>query len=399
MLCTHPAEAVAPCKRLARRKNRRLPNSTSSKYVPAAMAKNEKKTHGNQVRPRTIVEQKNLSAQALGLRQWSMRRASPVPVTRITAWVSCGAENWGEEGKTMETATASAKVATRFENILFATDFSAAADQAIPYVKNIAKHYQSKLLALHVRPAVVNPMTQPSTWAIDIEYARSVDQQNRDQLSATFEGLPAEVIIEEGEILPSINKTIQKYNIDLVVIGTRGRTGIGKLLLGSVAEEILRNVTCPVLTVGPHADTTPGTRAEFREILYATDLSPESARAASYAISLAHEFGARLTLLHVVSESHPGDLVTWSDVQESSKELLRKLVEPEAQGLKKLEYFVERGDPAERILDVAHLRQVDLVVLGTRVPKGVPGAATHLPGAIAHKVVARAGCPVLTILH
>jgi len=299
----------------------------------------------------------------------------------------------------METATASAKVATRFENILFATDFSAAADQAIPYVRNIAKHYQSRLLALHVRPVVVNPMTQPSTWAIDIEYARSVDQQNREQLQAAFEGFPTEILVEEGEVLPSINKAIEKNKVDLVVIGTRGRTGIGKLLLGSIAEEIVRNVTCPVLTVGPHADAAPGTRAQFREILYATDLSAESARGATYAVSLAQEFGARLTLLHVVSEAHPGDLVAWADVQESSKELLRKLVPAEAQALKKVEYFVERGDPAERILDVAHLRQVDLVVLGTQVAKGIPGAATHLPMAIAHKVVARAACPVLTIRH
>jgi len=299
----------------------------------------------------------------------------------------------------METATAGAKIGTRFENILFATDFSAAANQAIPYVKNIAKHYQSKLLALHVRPAVVNPMTQPSTWAIDIEYARSVDQQNRDQLVATFEGFPAEVLIEEGNVLPSIKRAIEKNNADLVVIGTRGRRGIGKLLLGSIAEEIFRNVSCPVLTVGPHADTTPRTRAEFDEILYATDLSPEAARVANCAISLAQEFGARLTLLHVVSESHPDDLLNWSNVQESSKELLRRLASPEAQGVKKLEYFVERGDPAERILDVAHLRQVDLIVLGTQAPKGVPGAATHLPGAVAHKVVARAECPVLTIRH
>ena len=299
----------------------------------------------------------------------------------------------------METATANAKVATRFENVLFATDFSAAAEQAIPYVKNLVKHYHSRLLALHVRPVVVNPMTQPSTWAIDVEYARSVDEQNREQLCQTFEGVPADVLIEEGEVLPVLQKAIEKNQVDLVVMGTRGRTGLGKLLLGSIAEEILRNITCPVLTVGPHADSAPGSRAEFREILYATDLSPETARAAAYATSLAQEFGARLTILHVVPESRPGDLVSWADVQESSKELLRKLVPAGAEGPKKAEYFVERGDPAERILDVAHLRQVDLIVLGTQLPKGMHGAATHLPGAIAHKVVAHAGCPVLTVRH
>jgi len=302
----------------------------------------------------------------------------------------------------METATANtatAKVATRFENVLFATDFSAAAEQAVPYVRNIVKHYHSRLLALHARPVVVNPMTQPSTWAIDVEYAKSVDEQNRQQLHDLLADLPAEVLIREGDVLAVLQEAIEKNHVDLLVIGTRGRTGIGKLLLGSIAEEILRSVACPVLTVGPHADAAPGSRAEFREILYATDLSRESARAASYATLLAQEFGARLALLHVVPESHPGDLVTWADVQESSKELLRELVPAGAEGVKKVDYFVERGDPAERILDVAHLRQVDLIVLGTQLAKGVPGAATHLPTAIAHKVLAHAGCPVLTIRH
>jgi len=297
----------------------------------------------------------------------------------------------------METATANAKVATHFENVLFATDFSAAADHAVPYVRNIVKHYHSRLLALHVRPPVVNPMTQPSTWAIDVEYARSVDEQNRDQLSTSFEGLTPDVLTQEGDVLPVLQKTIENNHVDLLVIGTRGRTGIGKLLMGSIAEEILRNVTCPVLTVGPHADSAPGTRAEFREILYATDLSPETARAAACATSLAQEFGARLTLLHVVPEPRPGDLVAWADVQESCKDLLRELVPAGTQSLKKLEYFVERGDPAERILDVAHLRQVDLIVLGVQLPKGVPGAATHLSVSVAHKVVSHAQCPVLTV--
>jgi len=289
---------------------------------------------------------------------------------------------------------ATAKTRTKFENILFATDFSPAAAHAIPFIKKIARHFQSNLVALHVRPPVVNPMTQPGTWPVDLEAAKVFDKEHREELLDTFAGIKTEVVIEEGDIQSHLEKAIQKYDTDLVIIGTRGRTGLAKVLLGSVAEEIFRTVPCPVLTVGPHSQAR---KAEIREILFATDFASEAPAAASYAVSLAQEFEARLTLLHVVPEPKPGDLVSWFDVQESSKKLLRSLVPAEAEAWCKPEYFVEHGDPAERILDLANVRAVDLIILGAQPEKGVPGAATHLPIATAHKVVAHANCPVLTV--
>jgi nucleotide-binding universal stress UspA family protein len=289
---------------------------------------------------------------------------------------------------------ATAKTRTRFANILFATDFSPAAAHAIPFIKKIARHFQSNLLAFHVKPPVVNPMTQPATWPVDVEAAKVFDKERREELLDTFAGIKTEVLIEEGDIQSGLEKAIQKHNTDLVIIGTRGRTGLAKMLLGSVAEEIFRTVPCPVLTVGPHSDAA---KANIREILFATDFASEAPSAAAYAVSLAQEFQARLTMLHVVPEPKPGDLVSWSDVQESSKKLLRKLVPPEAEAWCKPEYFVERGDPGQRILDLANVRAVDLIILGAQPEKGVPGAATHLPIATTHKVVAHAHCPVLTV--
>jgi len=290
--------------------------------------------------------------------------------------------------------TATAKTRTRFENILFATDFSPAAAHAIPFIKKLARHFQSNLVALHVKPPVVNPMTQPATWPVDIEAAKAFDKEHREELLDTFAGITTDVQIEEGDIQSQLDKAIQKHDTDLVIIGTRGRTGLAKMLLGSVAEEIFRTVPCPVLTVGPHSDPA---KANIREILFATDFASEAPAAAAYAISLAQEFQARLTLLHVVPEPKPGDLVSWSNVQESSKNLLHKLVPPEAEAWCRPEYFVERGDPGQRILDLANVRAVDLIILGAQPETGVPGAATHLPIATAHKVVAHANCPVLTV--
>ena len=295
--------------------------------------------------------------------------------------------------------TATARTAVRLRNLLFATDFSPAAAQAIPYVKRIAKHYNADLVTLHVRPPVVNPMTQPTTWAVDFEAAKAQDDQHRKEVLDTFAGIRTQVLIEEGSIQSCLDAAIAKDNIDLVVIGTRGRTGLGKLLLGSVAEEIFRTVSCPVLTVGPHSDSSRGSGGQFREILYATDFSPESQGAAAYAVSLAQEFQSRLILLHVIPEQKPGDLVSAPNITASSEQLLRKLVPSEAKAWCKPEYFVERGDPAEKILEFANGREADLIVLGVRPEKGVAGAATHLPIATAHKIVSHATCPVLTVRH
>lgn len=295
--------------------------------------------------------------------------------------------------------TAAARTAVRFRNILFATDFSPAATQAIPYVKQIARHYDADLVTLHVRPPVMSPMTELGTWPTDVEAAKAQDHQHREELLRAFKGIRTLVVIEEGDIQSRLNAAIERNNTELVVIGTRGRTGLGKLLLGSVAEEIFRTLSCPVLTVGPRSDLSRGAGGEFREILYATDFSPESQGAAAYAVSLAQEFQSRLILVHVIPETKAGDVVSAADLTTSSEKLLRKLVPPEAEAWCKPECFVVRGDPAEKILEIADVRDTDLIVLGVRPEEGVPGAATHLPIATAHKVVSHATCPVLTVRH
>jgi nucleotide-binding universal stress UspA family protein len=295
--------------------------------------------------------------------------------------------------------TATAKSAIGFRNILFATDFSPPAAQAIPYVKKIAKHYDAALVALHVRTPIINPMTEPGTWAVYLEAAKAQDQQRREELLTTFAGIPTEAAVEEGSIMDCLQSAIEKNDTDLVVIGTHGRTGFGKLLLGSVAEEIFRTVPCPVLTVGPRASMSNGPAGKFHTILYATDFNTESLDGATYAVSLAQEFQSRLILLHVIAPQRAGDLVSTADLMATSQKLLRQIVSPEAQLWCEPEYLVVEGNSAEQILEFAKLRDPDLIVLGARQSEGVPGAASHLPFATAHRVVTYATCPVLTIRH
>jgi nucleotide-binding universal stress UspA family protein len=293
--------------------------------------------------------------------------------------------------------TAAARTKLQLKNILFATDFSHAADAVIPYATEITKRYGAKLIALHVRPAVISPLASAASWPTLTAAARIEDAKHKEALTVAFTGMSPEILIEEGEIWAEISKAIEKYKIDLVVIGTRGRSGIGKFFLGSIAEEIFRNSPCPVLTVGPHASAGSLQAGRLRQILYATDFSPESSAAAAYAVSLAQEFQAGLTLLHVIAERKPGDLVSPEQVRDPAEHLLKALIAPEVQATFKTHYVVEQGEAAEKILQVAQYRNADLIVLGVHPERGVPGAATHLPIATAHKVVTQASCPVLTV--
>lgn len=293
----------------------------------------------------------------------------------------------------MTTATATQ---VKIKNILFATDFSPASKRAVPYIQNLARHYKARIFALHVRPPVVSPMAPPAGWPVEMETAKIVDDQHRQELLEDFEDLPTEVLIQEGPLESILQAAIRKNDIDLVVIGTRGRTGIGKLFLGSVAEEIIRTIDCPVLTVGPRADSSRTIPGEFTEIVCATELNSLQDNIAEYAVSLAQQFQARIVLAHIVP---PPDANTRQkyDVEGSARDFLKALVPSGVEVISKPEYFVKIGDPAQRILEIADETDADLIVIGAHPEKGMPGAATHLPFAIAHKVIAGAKCPVLSI--
>jgi len=285
----------------------------------------------------------------------------------------------------------------QLKNILFATDFSPASNAAVPYAAELAKRYGAKIHALHVRPPVVNPMTPLRSWRA-VQWAAKIEaEQQTRELVKSFAGIQPEILIEEGDLWSNLARAIQEKKIDLIVIGTRGRSGAGKFLLGSSAEEVLRQAPCPVLTVGPHSPAKAPQGGEFTRIVFATDFSPESLAALPYAVSLAQECQAYLTLLHVVAEPKRGELAHVPELTRSFTELLRNLVPPEAELWCVPEYLIERGEVAETILNVTAQSKADLIVLGVRQPSGFPGAATHLPIAIAHKVVSHATCPVLTV--
>jgi nucleotide-binding universal stress UspA family protein len=312
----------------------------------------------------------------------------------------------------MKTMEVSSHASISLKNVLFATDFSEASEAALPYAAAISRRYDSQLHVVHVMsPAnyiVSSPPGDPVTIESVHEAVYSDARQRMETLASHLNTVPHHTYVREGGVWESLSDIIQTLEIDLLVLGTHGRTGVGKLLLGSRAEEILRQAPCPVLTVGPKLagrakltaiesegkDLAP-VEISVGQIVYATDFSAESLAAARFATSLAQEFQAKLTLLHVI-EKHT-DTDRWPRPIDLALQGLAKLVPEEASLWCSPKPSVQFGPPAERILQEALESKADLIVLGVRAAAGHLGAATHLPWATAHKVIAQAHCPVLTI--
>jgi nucleotide-binding universal stress UspA family protein len=312
----------------------------------------------------------------------------------------------------MKTLEVTSHAGISLKNILFATDFSEASQTALPYAAALARRYDSQLHIAHIMsPAsYIVPSRPGDRVTLDSihEAALADARQRMEALASHLKIIPRHTYVREGEVWESLSDIVRAHEIDLLVVGTHGRTGVEKLLLGSKAEEILRLAPCPVLTVGPEIagrakltaieddgkNLTP-VEISVGQIVYATDFSPESLAAAPFATSVAQEFQAKLTLLHVI-EKH-----TDMDRQPGSIDLalqrLEKLVPEEASLWCSPRPTVQIGPPADCILQEALDTRADLIVLGVRAASGNLGAATHLPWATVHKVIAQAHCPVLTI--
>jgi nucleotide-binding universal stress UspA family protein len=213
--------------------------------------------------------------------------------------------------------------------------------------------------------------------------------QDMHRVEARCQGIPHEAIMQKGQIWAEIAAIVREKAIDMVVCGTHGRTGVIKVLMGSVAENIYRHAPCPVLTVGPNIAAEPESVGDIHTILFPTDFSSESLAAGPYAVSLAHEHQARLYLLHVTETP-----VSPAVERELASRLL--YIAPRNTGLHCApKAFVDFGDAGRKITELAEELMVDLIILGPRSRHVFPGV-THLPGSTAQYVVSRAICPVLT---
>ncbi len=283
-------------------------------------------------------------------------------------------------------------------HILFLTDFSGASERAIPFVCEIAKEYGAKVTALHVLvPDVLTYMT-PDSPSAAIELQKDSALAEMKQVENQLAGVPNKVLVLGGkEVWATLESVLREDQVDLIVLGTSGRRGLQKLLLGSTAEEVFRRSPIPVMTIGPAADKNDQRGARWERVVFASDFTPESLRALPYAISFAEENNAHLILLHVIE--------VWGQRKEGNKQgltvaeamhQLHEIIPPEAALWCRPETVVEHGEPAARILEVAKQKKADLIVLGIHGASHI-SVASRLEKSLAHTIVANASCPVLTV--
>jgi nucleotide-binding universal stress UspA family protein len=298
----------------------------------------------------------------------------------------------------MQTVEAGRRIA--LNNILFATDFSPHSQAALPYALAVARRYEATLHAAHVMPTKTElVLMSPESGPGVVEAEDNRMQPYIDQLENQLQAVPHSVLTPRGNVANALVQIIEEREIDLLVLGTHGRAGVGKLLIGSVAEEIFRRARCPVLSIGPNVSCKPDSEIQFQRIVFSTDFSENSMAALPYALSLAEDDQAQLALLHVVQGPAAG-IADLEDVKASLMLRLKQLVPAEAEPWCHTECLLEFGSqfvsPAERILEFAEERRANLIVLGVRPVRGKLGLATHFASTTAH-ILTKASCPVLTV--
>lgn len=298
----------------------------------------------------------------------------------------------------------------KLERILCPVDLSGTSRRALAHAAVIARWYDARLIVLHVFNAAV-PF--PAAGAEFVGHAPpiaspvSADQvmeEVRRFVEPVVSGGPAhEIVVRDGHPVKQIVEQAEHLRADLLVIGTHGRSGFERFMLGSVTEKVVRKATCPVLTVPP-AERAETEQAIFRTILCPVDFSTGSERATTFALSLAQEADARFILLHVVESSldpvHAREAAHFTVPEydryrrEQAADQLKALVPASARHWCTPVELVTSGKPHHEILRVAEEERAELIVMGVHSRGAVDMA---LFGSTTNAVIRAAECPVLTL--
>ncbi len=272
--------------------------------------------------------------------------------------------------------------------ILFPTDLSDCAESAYTHAAWLADRFGATLYVLHVRE---DPGFPPPDWAQDIEVTTG-DVAEDLGLPLAPEADPLDVVdvvydeVKASDVAAAILHRASVLPADLVVMGTHGRSGLGRALLGSVAESVMRHARCPVLTVRPGAGGEPLAFQQFLVAMETTDPVPPEAM---WGARLARAYRARLDLLRVVPLTmlHPGASEAGRRAHHDLRVLEEKLLADGVQAASR----VAEGDPAEVIARTAGEIRADMVVLGSHGREGVRRA---ILGSVSEAVIRIAPCPV-----
>jgi nucleotide-binding universal stress UspA family protein len=287
---------------------------------------------------------------------------------------------------TVRTATAAS-----FKNILFLTDFSPASAGALAYSLAFARHFKTRLFPAHVmEPVLPEAGVVPSEQAV-----KDQEEQKQRQLARMVEynGISFQPLLSRCEFEVAMAHWISEHGIDLIVVGTHGRKAVQRFLLGSTSEVVLHNAPCPVLTIGPEVQVPRIFSLTLDNILFAAELGAQSKHAIDYALALAAERHAQLTLLHVLPEESR-NYPDRTRVLRFAMDEMQRLLPANASSCCKTGLAVDAGDPAERIVQHARDEKAGLIVMGLAGNSdfGFKGSS-----GVTHRVIGAAPCPVLSV--
>ena len=292
----------------------------------------------------------------------------------------------------------------RIKNVLCPVDFSDISQHAVDHAAAIAHWYDATLTLLYVF-VTLPTMDLPPLVLEDADRAR-LEGDLRRMAAAVPPGVSVDVRVEQTESAHrEILAQLAATHADLLVLGTHGRSGLERLFLGSVTEKVIRKATCPTLVVPPRAsDVPPDAPVRFRRILCPIDFAESSLSALAYALNLAEEADAHLTLLHVIEmppelREHP--LAPNFDVdrihaaaEADARRRLRDLVPDQARTYCTVETDVVEGRAYRRVLQRAAEEEADLIVMGVH---GRGAVDLLVFGSTTHHVIRAAACPVLIV--
>ena len=296
----------------------------------------------------------------------------------------------------------------KLKNILFPTDFSRCADQALAHAVYLAEKYGATLHLLHVVTLFEDqPGVLSEEFAESEELVRKLEDEAEIELNnvANAHGNDdMEIVVKQKRAIsaaPAILEYSSKNGIDLIVMGTHGRRGIEHLLLGSAAEEVVRLADCPVFTIRESEEIKP--IKLFEKILVPIDFSEHSKKALAYAKEIADSYDANLQLLHVIEDTiHPAYSLSGKSsifdlmpgIEEDCRRRIEKLIQETGVSKENTEIIVKGGQAAHDIIKFAKENSSDLVVIATH---GLTGIEHLLLGSVTEKVVRMAPCPVFTV--
>ena len=272
--------------------------------------------------------------------------------------------------------------------IAVTTDFCPWSDRALQHALVLARHFGAVLHILHVVRRAEFSFVPEFMVKLDELAERDFDDLiGRLNASHSLANIEHHCWNIDGEISGVIEDFVRDHGIDLMILGTRGRTGISRFLLGSIGQEMFHFVSCPVLTIGPWS-LGAARQIELNKVLFATDLSPETAAAIPYVLMPAMTWNAEIDVLHVCSSAN-------CQCQSRMREL-RCRMEDLANGEAPLvvRYHVLQGPPSPTVLNFAMQEKEDLIVLGLENHRSLYGGPffSH-----AYEIVRQARCPVLSV--